>query len=258
VGVHRARRGVGVAPAQRCDDGLVPRDRSFRPSLLLQRPRARLDQQIVQDAHDPHHRPVAGGAGQHGVEGGVLDDRRPARLDLPPLRVDDALQVGEVVVGDAHGRGAGDRRFEHPAQVQELVAQIVAVGQHRRQRRHQPAHVELARERALAVAAFDQPDGLEHPQRVADRAPAHAEAGGEEALAGKRPAGAEGAVENQDADAVGDFLGHPGFLDRLQQAGRAFGRLPPRRSAALDRPGGGCQTLSLNWSYHWASLAQGA
>src|SRR5437762_441291 len=120
------------------------------------------------------------------------------------------------------------------------------------------ARLRVARKRALAVAAFDQADGLEHPHRVADRAAAHAEAGGEHALAGQRPAGAEGAVENQHADAVGDFLGHPGFLDRLQQAGRAVGRLPPRRGAALDRPGGGCQTFRLNGSYHWASLAQGA
>ena len=88
----------------------------------------------------------------------------PPAFELAPLRVEDALQVGEVLVGDARGRDARDGRLEHAADVEQLVPQIVPIGQDRRQRRHEAVDVELARKRALAVARLEQADRLEQAE----------------------------------------------------------------------------------------------
>ncbi len=47
-------------------------------------------------------------------------------LELLALRVEDALQVGKVLVGDARGRDARDGGLEHAAHVQQLVLQLVS------------------------------------------------------------------------------------------------------------------------------------
>ncbi len=76
------------------------------------------------------------------------------------------------------------------------------------------------------MAHLEQAEGLEHPEGVADRAAADAEAAREHALGGERPAGREGPVEQAAAEAVGDLLRNPGFLDRLEQ--------PRLRAAAAE------------------------
>ena len=114
-----------------------------------------------------------------------------------------------------------------PAHVQELVAKIAAVGQDRRERGHEPVHVELARERALTVPGFEQADRLEHAQGIANRPAAHAEALREQALARQRLARRQRAVEDQHANAIGDFLGDARLLDWLDQAHRTVGGAAP-------------------------------
>ena len=93
----------------------------------------------------------------------------PPAFELPPLRVEDALQVGEVLVGDARGGDTGHRRLEHAADVEQLVLQIVTIREDRRQRRDQAVDVQLARERALPVPRLEQADRFERAERVADR-----------------------------------------------------------------------------------------
>ena len=272
--MHRLRGSLGIAPAQRLDHRLVAPDRSLGTAFLFQRQRSRFDQQVVQRFHDAHDRAIAGGARENGVKGRVLDDSGSPHLEFAPLGLDDALQVGQVVVGHAEGRGARHGGLEHPAHVQELVAQVVAVGQDRRERRHEPVHVELARERALPVAGLEQADRLEQAQGIADPPAAHAEALGEQALARQRLAGRQGAVEDQHANAIGDFLGDARLLDWPDQAHGAIGGAAPgspcgpRRTAsrgvvsipghapsmALDRLQQGCHTFCLNWLDHWASV----
>jgi hypothetical protein len=100
---------------------------------------------------------IARGAGENRVKRGVLDDRGAAGLQLAALRVEDALQIREVIVGDPRGGGAGDGGFEHQPHVEELVAQIVLIGEDRRERRHQAVDVELAGERALPVRVSSRP-----------------------------------------------------------------------------------------------------
>jgi hypothetical protein len=254
--VHSPCGSIRIAPAQRSDDRFVALNRALGTSLLLQRQRSRLDEQVVQGFHDAHHRPVARRAREHGMKRGVFDDGGAAGFELAALGVDDALQVGEVVFGDTQRGSAGDGRLEHAADVEELVAQIVPVGEDRRQRRDQPVDVELTRKRPLTVTRFEQADGFEHAQRVADGATADAEAGCQEALARKRAAGGKGPVENQDADTIGDFLGHARLFDRLEEPGRTVRGAVPRERPRLDSLHGGCQTARLNWSDHWASVAQ--
>lgn len=245
VAVHRVRGAVRIAPPQGGDDRLVPLDRSRGPPFLLKRQLPRLDQQIVERRHDAHDDPVLRRARERRVKRGVLGDRRSARFELPPLDVDDALQIGEVLVGVPRRGHAGDRRLEHPADVEQLFAQIAAVGQHRGQRRNQPVDVELVRKGSLAVPRLDEADCLEHAQGVADRAAADAKARRELPLAGERPVAGQGAVENQLTDAIGDFLGDTRLPYGLNEP------LGP-----LDTPAAGCQTAALDWSDHWASVAQ--
>ena len=127
------------------------------------------------------------------------------------------------------------------------------------QRRDQPVDVQLLRKRALAVARDDQADRLQRAECVADRSAAHAESFGQLALSGQRPAGRECAVEHQHADPVGDLLGDPRLLDRLDQAFVGAGGPAPGGSpggiSALDTTGSGCQTHSPNWFDHRATLA---
>ena len=91
---------------------------------------------------------------------------------------------------------------------------------------------------------LDEADRFEDAQRVADRAAADAEARRELPLGGQRLVGRQRAVENQDADAVGDFLGEARLFYGLNQ--------PP---GTLDTPVPGCQTAISNWSDHRASVA---
>ena len=112
----------------------------------------------------------------------VLDDGRLAGLELPPLGVQDALQIGKIFVRHARGRGARDGRLEHSADIQKFVLQILSVGHHRGQGRDQAIHRQFLRKRALPVPSLEQADRFQHAKRVADRAAAHAEPLGQEAL----------------------------------------------------------------------------
>ena len=157
--------GSAAASASRCrkrrNDSLVSLHRSARTPLLLQRELARFHEQIVQRGHDADDHAIARGACERFVKRRVLDDGRLAGLELPALRVENALQVGQVLVGDACGRDARDRGLEHPPHVQQLVLQIVSVAQDGRQRRDEPIDVELLGKRALAVTRDEQSDRLQ-------------------------------------------------------------------------------------------------
>ena len=156
-------------------------------------------------------------------------------FELLPLRVEDALQVGEVLVGDAGRRGARDGGLEHAAHVQQLVLELGTVAQDGRQRRDEPVDVELLRKRALSVARDEEADGLESPECVANGAAADAELFGERAFGGQCLAHGEGAVKDQQPDAVGDLLGHARLSDRHDQAGVAGGGRTPKVSTGSWR-----------------------
>src|ERR1017187_5613200 len=212
---HGFRCGAGVALAQCRNDSFMTQDGSAWTALLLHRELARFHEQIVQCGHDADDRAIARGAREDVVKSRVLDDGRSAGFELLALRVEDALQVGKVLVGDARGRGARDGGFEHAAQVQ----QFMAVAQDGSQWRDEPVDVELLGKCALTVARDEQADGLQRPERVANRPAADAKPLGKHALGGQSLARREGAVENQHPDAVGDLFRYPRLSDRLDQIG---------------------------------------
>jgi len=90
----------------------------------------------------------------------IFCDRRSPGLEPLALRLEDALQLGQILSRDASGRNAGDDRLEHAPDVHQLVLQFEAVAQDGRQRRDQPVHVEFLRKRALTVACHDETDRL--------------------------------------------------------------------------------------------------
>src|ERR1017187_10760953 len=233
---HGFRCGAGVALAQCRNDSFMTQDGSAWTALLLHRELARFHEQIVQCGHDADDRAIARGAREDVVKSRVLDDGRSAGFELLALRVEDALQVGKVLVGDARGRGARDGGFEHPAQVQQLVLQFITVAQDGSQRRDEPVDVELLRKCALTVARDEQTDGLQRTERVTDRPAADAEPFGKRAFRGQSLARREGAVENQHPDAVGDLFGHPRLSDRLDQTRVAGAGRTPKVSRAGWRP----------------------
>jgi hypothetical protein len=88
---HGFRRAVGIAPAQRCNDGFVSHEGSKWATLLFQRALARFHEQIVQGGHDAEDHAIARRARENLVKGRILSDGRSAGLELPALRVEDAL-----------------------------------------------------------------------------------------------------------------------------------------------------------------------
>jgi len=106
---HGFRRSVGVAPAQRRDDGFMSHDGSAWTALLLQRELARFHEQVVQRGHDADDHAIARGARHDLVKRGVFDEGRSAGREFFALRVEDAPEVGKVLVGDARGRDARHR-----------------------------------------------------------------------------------------------------------------------------------------------------
>ena len=71
---HGFRRGVGVAPPQRRDDGFMSQDGSAGTALLLQRELALFHEQIVQRGHEAHDHAIARGPRQGSVKCRVLDN----------------------------------------------------------------------------------------------------------------------------------------------------------------------------------------
>ena len=155
---------------------------------------------------------------------------------------------------DARRRDPRDGRLEHAAHVQQLVLQIVAVAQDRRERGDQPVDVELLGKRALAVARDEQTivSSVRNASRIDPRLTPNRSASGRSAGSGW-PAGKR-AVENQHPDAVGDLLRDPRLSDRLDQRGTGAGGTAPGGRRALDTPRGGCQTRPSNWFDHRASF----
>ncbi len=253
---HGFRCGAGVAPPQCRDDSFMSQDGSAWTAILLQPELPRFHEQIVQCGHDADDDAVARGAREDVVKSRDLGDGGSAGLELLALRVEDALQVGKVLVGDARGRDARDRGLEHEAHVQQLVLQFVMVAQDGSQRRDEPVDVELLRKRALTVARDEQADGLQRTERVTDRSAANAEPFGKCAFGGQSLACREGAVENQYPDAVSDLFGHPRLSDRFDQTRVAGAGPPPRGGEALDTMAPGCQTRPSNWFDHWYSVAR--
>ena len=232
-------------------------------------------EEVVQRGHDADHHSVARGTGEHFVKCRVLSNGRSPRLQLPALRLKEAFQLCQVLRGDARGGDARNGRLEHPSHVEELLLQIAAVAQDRRERRDKPVDVELLRKRAPAVARDEQPDGLQRPERVANRAAADAEPLGKWPLGWQGPPRREGAVQNQQANAVGDLFANTRLSGRLDPPGIGSiggggrrGRVAARpdwpalagRSVLADRPAldtraSGCQNSASNWLDHWASVA---
>ena len=253
---HGFRCGAGVALPQCRDDSFMSQDGSAWTALLLQRELARFHEQIVQCGHDTDDHAIARGAREDVVKSRVLDDGRSAGFELFALRVEDALQVGKVLVGDARGRGARDGGFEHAAHVQQLVLQFITVAQDGSQRRDEPVDVELLRKCALTVARDEQADGLQRTERVADRPAADAELFGKCAFGGQSLTRRERAVENQHPDTIGDLFGHPRLSDRLYQTRVAGAGRPPGGDKALDTTARKSQTRPRNWFDHWYSVAR--
>jgi hypothetical protein len=250
--VHRMRRAVGVMPAKCGHHGLVPVDGSRGAALLLQRLRAGLDQQIVERGHDAHHHSIARCARQDRVKRGVLNNCGLPGLEFLALSFQDPLQVGQIFIGGAQGRGASNGRLKHPADIQELILQIGAIGHHRRKGSNQPVNGKFVRKSALAVASLEQTDRFQIAQRIANRSAAHAKPLREVPLRWKRLARWKCAVQHQRSNAIGDFFGHTSFFDRGNQARVALGT----RCETLDSVLRGCYSLSVNWFNHWASVPQ--
>ena len=134
---------------------------------------------------------------------------------------------------DARGGDARNGRLEHAAHVEELLLQVAAVAQDRRERRDKPVDVELLRKRALPVARDEQPDGLQRPERVTDRPAADAEPLGKWPLGWQGLPRREGAVQNQPANAVGDPFADTCLSGRLDPAG--IGSIGGRRAEGSGR-----------------------
>lgn len=254
---HGLRRSGRVAPPQCRDESFVSQDRSGGPALLLQPQLARLHEQVVQRCHDVDDHAIARGAREDMVKSRDLDDGRSARLELLALRVEDALEVGEVFFGHARGRDARNGGLEHAAHVQELVLQLGMVDEHGSERRDEPVDVELLGKRALTVPCDEEADGLQRTERVANRPAADTEPFGEGAFGGESLARRERAVEDQHANAVGNLFGDPGLSDRPHEtsvAGAGPGGGQPLDT--LDTPETGCQSLASNWFDHWFSLTR--
>src|SRR5438093_1758826 len=251
---HGSCRALAVSLAQGRHHGLVSPDGSHRAALLFQRELARFHEQIVQGRHDADDHAIARGASEDAMKRRVLDDGRPAALELLALRVENPLQVGEIFTGHARGRDAGHGGLEHAAHVQQLVLEIVAVAQDRGQRRHQPVDVQLLRKRALAVTRREQTDGFQRAERVADRPAADAEPSGELALGEERRAGGEGAVENQHSDAVGALLGDTRLSDRLDHERLSLRGPLPGTAGPLGTSRNGCRTHRPDGFDHRATL----
>src|SRR5664280_46412 len=104
---HGFRCGGAVAPPQCRDDRFMSQDGSAWTALLLQPELARFYEQIVQRGHDADDDAIARGAREDVVKSRDLDDGRSAGFQPLALCVEDAFQVGKVLVGDARG---GDAR----------------------------------------------------------------------------------------------------------------------------------------------------
>ena len=154
---------------------------------------------------------VAGRAREGGVERRVLDDGGPpvSSLRRCASRMRCRSARSSSVTRAAATRATAGSNMRRTSSSSSL--QVAAIGQDRRQRRDEAIDVELARERALAVARFEQADRLEHAQGVANRAAADAEARGEQALA-PAAAGRAAACRRGSARGCGRrFPRRPGF-----------------------------------------------
>lgn len=248
--VHRALRGHRIAPPHGFHDCLVALKRSLRTTLLLQCQFARFLQQLVERFHQADGNAIVRGARQRSVKGRVFDDGRLTGRESAALCTEKALQFRDVLVGDAGRRDPRDSGFEHATHVHQLVLEIALIGENGRQRRHETIHGELPRKRPLAVAHLQQSEDLEHPQRIANRAAADAEAAGEHTFRGQRPALRERAIENQLPYPIGDFFGNPRLFNRLDQSRFTRAGATAGRPIRLDTRTSGWHTEPPDWLDH--------
>ena len=218
VMTHSFRGSLCIVPLQRSDDRFVPLHRSTRTSLLLQGQLARLHEQIVERRHDADDDAVAGRAGKDSMKRRVFDDGQLTRFELATLRVENPLEVDEILLGDPGGRHAGHGGLEHPPHVQQLIFEVVAIREDGREWRHEPIDVEFLWKRALPMPADEQPDRLEHAQRIPDRATTHAEPLGKLSLSGQRLPRRERRIENEHTNTVGNLFRNARLSDRLDLA----------------------------------------
>ena len=221
VMTHRFCGGVCVAPLQRSDDRFVPLHGSTRTSLLLEGELAGLYEQIVQRRHDADDDAIAGCACKDSMKRRVLDDGELTRFELAALRVENPLEVDEIFLRDPGGRHAGHGRLEHPPHVQQFIFEVVAIRKDGREWRHEAIDVELLRKRALPVPADEQPDRLQHAQRIPDRATTHAEPLGKLSFSWQRLPRRERRVEDQQANAIGNLFRNARLSDWLDLARNA-------------------------------------
>jgi len=148
----------------------------------------------------------------------VLDDGRLTCFELAALRVENPLEVDEILLRDPGGRHASHGRLEHPPHVQQLIFEVVAIRKDGREWRHEAIDVELLRKRTLPVPGDEQPDRLQHAQRIPDRATTHAEPLGKLSFSWQRLPCRECRVQNQQANTVGNLLRNPRLSDWLDLA----------------------------------------
>jgi len=148
----------------------------------------------------------------------VLDDGQLTRPELATLRVENPLEVDEILLCDPSGRHAGHGRLEHSPHVKQLIFEVVAIREDRREWRHESIDVELLRKRALPVPANEQPDSLQHAQRIPDRATTDTELLSKLSLSWQRLPRRERRVENQHANTVGNLFRNARLSDWLDLA----------------------------------------
>ena len=234
--VHGSRGTFGIPAPKRCNYSLVPLDGSLGTAFLFQRQGARFHEQIVQCCHDAHDHAIARRPCQRGVKCGVLDDGRSTGLELPPLGVENSLQIGKIFVGRARGCRAGYRRLEHATDVHEFILKIVSVSHDRGERRDQAIHRQLSRKSPLPVPRLEQADRFQSAQRVADRSAAHTEPLAQKAFRRHWLTRRKRAIQDQHADPVSHLFGDTRLLNRLDEpsvAGAGTG-------GALDSAPRGC------------------
>ena len=94
----------------------------------------------------------------------------------------------------------------------------MAIREDGREWRHEPIDVELLRKRALPVPANEQPDRLQHAQRIPDRATTDTELLSKLSLSWQRLPRRERRVENQHANTVGNLFRNARLSDWLDPA----------------------------------------
>src|SRR5438093_7812728 len=131
---HRLLRGVLVARADRLEDPAVVLVGALRPARCVERLLPALGQKVHDRVREPRDRTVVRGGADRPVEGGVLDEARPALGDLFRLLFEDPLHLGDLLEGRA-ARGEGrDAGLEEAARLEELGDRLALRDHHERER----------------------------------------------------------------------------------------------------------------------------